>query len=159
MAKAKSVFVCAECGATALKWMGLCPSCGEAGTLSEQAAERGSKSSDIRQKVEGWRDRAMKSASLHDSPTTRKLFAEHLGALWDRSEPISEDVVKTAVQAAKQEWAEVVERHQASQQTTAKAKKKPLSPKPAARGGGKGAGRSKGVKATLDNFDDFVAGR
>ena len=41
MAKAKSVFVCSECGATALKWMGLCPSCGEAGTLSEQAAERG----------------------------------------------------------------------------------------------------------------------
>ena len=41
MAKAKSVFVCSECGATALKWMGMCPSCGEAGTLSEQAAERG----------------------------------------------------------------------------------------------------------------------
>ncbi|MDH4326384.1 MAG: DNA repair protein RadA [Betaproteobacteria bacterium] len=44
MAKAKSVFVCAECGATALKWMGMCPSCGEAGTLSEQAAERGARS-------------------------------------------------------------------------------------------------------------------
>jgi len=41
MAKAKSVFVCSECGATALKWMGLCPSCGEAGTMSEQPAERG----------------------------------------------------------------------------------------------------------------------
>jgi DNA repair protein RadA/Sms len=41
VAKAKSVFVCAECGATALKWMGMCPSCGEAGTLTEQAAERG----------------------------------------------------------------------------------------------------------------------
>ncbi|HEX5091938.1 MAG TPA: DNA repair protein RadA [Burkholderiales bacterium] len=43
MAKAKSVFVCSECGATALKWMGLCPSCGEAGTMSEQAAERGAR--------------------------------------------------------------------------------------------------------------------
>jgi DNA repair protein RadA/Sms len=43
VAKPKSVFVCAECGATALKWMGLCPSCGEAGTLSEQAAERGAR--------------------------------------------------------------------------------------------------------------------
>jgi DNA repair protein RadA/Sms len=43
MAKAKSVFVCSACGATALKWMGLCPSCGEAGTLSEQAAERGAR--------------------------------------------------------------------------------------------------------------------
>ena len=41
MAKAKSAYVCSECGATALKWMGMCPSCGEAGTLSEQAAERG----------------------------------------------------------------------------------------------------------------------
>jgi len=45
MAKAKSVFVCSECGATALKWMGLCPSCGEAGTMSEQAAERGARAS------------------------------------------------------------------------------------------------------------------
>jgi DNA repair protein RadA/Sms len=43
MAKAKSVFVCSECGANALKWMGLCPSCGEAGTMTEQAAERGSR--------------------------------------------------------------------------------------------------------------------
>ncbi|HET9735676.1 MAG TPA: DNA repair protein RadA [Burkholderiales bacterium] len=43
MAKAKSVFVCTQCGATALKWMGMCPSCGEAGTLSEQAAERGAR--------------------------------------------------------------------------------------------------------------------
>jgi DNA repair protein RadA/Sms len=41
MAKPKSVFVCTECGASALKWMGLCPSCGEAGTLSELAAARG----------------------------------------------------------------------------------------------------------------------
>jgi DNA repair protein RadA/Sms len=45
MAKAKSVFVCTQCGATALKWMGMCPSCGEAGTLSEQAAERGARAS------------------------------------------------------------------------------------------------------------------
>jgi DNA repair protein RadA/Sms len=43
MAKAKSAYVCAECGATALKWMGMCPSCGQAGTLSEQAAERGTR--------------------------------------------------------------------------------------------------------------------
>ena len=43
MAKPKSVFVCTQCGATALKWMGMCPSCGEAGTLSEQAAERGAR--------------------------------------------------------------------------------------------------------------------
>jgi DNA repair protein RadA/Sms len=45
MAKAKSAYVCSACGATALKWMGMCPSCGEAGTLSEQAAERGARAS------------------------------------------------------------------------------------------------------------------
>jgi DNA repair protein RadA/Sms len=45
VAKAKSAYVCSSCGATALKWMGLCPSCGEAGTLSEQAAERRVRSS------------------------------------------------------------------------------------------------------------------
>jgi DNA repair protein RadA/Sms len=45
VAKAKSAYVCSSCGATALKWMGMCPSCGEAGTLSEQAAERGVRSS------------------------------------------------------------------------------------------------------------------
>jgi DNA repair protein RadA/Sms len=45
VAKPKSVYVCAECGASALKWMGMCPSCGAAGTLSEQAAERGARAS------------------------------------------------------------------------------------------------------------------
>jgi DNA repair protein RadA/Sms len=43
MAKAKSAYVCSECGATALQWFGTCPSCGEAGTLSETYAERSSK--------------------------------------------------------------------------------------------------------------------
>ncbi len=40
MAKAKSVYVCSECGATALKWFGSCPSCGAAATLTETAAEK-----------------------------------------------------------------------------------------------------------------------
>ncbi len=38
--KAKTAYVCAECGASALQWFGTCPSCGAAGTLSEAAAER-----------------------------------------------------------------------------------------------------------------------
>jgi DNA repair protein RadA/Sms len=42
MARAKSVYVCSECGATALQWFGSCPSCGAAGTLSETVTERGS---------------------------------------------------------------------------------------------------------------------
>src|SRR5437870_8517677 len=43
MAKPKSVYACAECGATALQWFGTCPSCGAAGTLSERYAVRGAK--------------------------------------------------------------------------------------------------------------------
>src|SRR5580765_8441844 len=41
MAKAKTAYVCAECGANALQWFGSCPSCGAAGTLSETITERG----------------------------------------------------------------------------------------------------------------------
>ena len=41
MAKAKTAFVCAECGASALQWFGTCPSCAAVGTLSETAVEKG----------------------------------------------------------------------------------------------------------------------
>jgi DNA repair protein RadA/Sms len=41
MAKAKTAYVCSDCGASALQWFGSCPSCGAAGTLSETVAERG----------------------------------------------------------------------------------------------------------------------
>ena len=39
MAKARSVYVCTECGASALQWFGICPSCGAGNTLQETAAE------------------------------------------------------------------------------------------------------------------------
>jgi len=39
VAKARSVYVCTECGATALQWFGICPSCGAGNTLHETAAE------------------------------------------------------------------------------------------------------------------------
>ncbi len=42
MAKTKTAYVCAECGASALQWFGTCPSCGAAGTLSETIAEKAS---------------------------------------------------------------------------------------------------------------------
>ena len=42
MAKPKTAYVCAECGATALQWFGSCPSCGVAGTLSETVTEKSS---------------------------------------------------------------------------------------------------------------------
>jgi DNA repair protein RadA/Sms len=40
MAKAKTAYVCSECGASALQWFGSCPSCGAAGTLSETVVEK-----------------------------------------------------------------------------------------------------------------------
>src|SRR5262245_22975311 len=40
MAKAKSAYVCSDCGATALQWFGVCPSCGAANTLTETITER-----------------------------------------------------------------------------------------------------------------------
>jgi DNA repair protein RadA/Sms len=41
MAKPKTAYVCAECGASALQWFGSCPSCGSVGTLTETAVEKG----------------------------------------------------------------------------------------------------------------------
>jgi len=41
--KAKTAYVCSECGASALQWFGSCPSCGAAGSLTETIAERGSR--------------------------------------------------------------------------------------------------------------------
>jgi DNA repair protein RadA/Sms len=41
--KAKSAYVCSDCGATALQWFGACPSCGAAGTLTETVTERPSR--------------------------------------------------------------------------------------------------------------------
>ena len=38
MAKARTVFVCGECGWETAKWMGKCPNCGSWNTLSEQEA-------------------------------------------------------------------------------------------------------------------------
>ncbi len=40
MPKAKSVWVCGECGASSRQWFGACPSCGAAGALAETIAER-----------------------------------------------------------------------------------------------------------------------
>ncbi len=41
MKRAKSAYICSDCGASALQWFGACPSCGAAGTLTETIAERG----------------------------------------------------------------------------------------------------------------------
>jgi DNA repair protein RadA/Sms len=41
MAKDKSIFTCTECGGTAPRWLGKCPSCGAWNTLVESVAESG----------------------------------------------------------------------------------------------------------------------
>ncbi len=41
MAKAKSVFVCQNCGAQSAKWVGKCPSCGEWNTYVEELIDKG----------------------------------------------------------------------------------------------------------------------
>jgi DNA repair protein RadA/Sms len=41
MAKAKTVYSCAECGGQTLKWQGQCPHCGAWNSLTETIAERG----------------------------------------------------------------------------------------------------------------------
>ena len=38
MAKSKTVWYCKSCGAESLKWMGMCPSCGEWNTMVEAPA-------------------------------------------------------------------------------------------------------------------------
>ena len=40
MPRAKTVYRCAECGATAPQWTGWCPACEASGTLSEEPADR-----------------------------------------------------------------------------------------------------------------------
>jgi DNA repair protein RadA/Sms len=61
LAKTKSAYVCADCGATALQWFGACPSCGAAGTLIETMSERGG--------VKRLSGAAPGAVSLHDVET------------------------------------------------------------------------------------------
>ena len=39
MAKLKTRYVCSNCGATHLKWMGKCPACDEWDTLEEEVVD------------------------------------------------------------------------------------------------------------------------
>jgi len=47
VAKAKSAYVCSDCGASALQWFGSCPSCGAAGTLVETVPERSARNAGV----------------------------------------------------------------------------------------------------------------
>ncbi len=74
MAKAKTAYVCSECGATALQWFGACPSCGAAGTLSETITERNAS--------RGTRGVTVPSVSLADvQPRDQERMATGIGEL------------------------------------------------------------------------------
>lgn len=47
MAKAKTIFLCQNCGAQSVKWIGRCPSCGEWNTFVEEIIEREPRTSRI----------------------------------------------------------------------------------------------------------------
>lgn len=47
MAKAKTIFLCQNCGAQSVRWIGRCPSCGEWNTYVEEVIERGPRSNRI----------------------------------------------------------------------------------------------------------------
>ena len=81
MAKAKTAYVCAECGASALQWFGTCPSCGAAGTLTETAVEKGAASH--RYAAEGAKAIALESvnaAELERIPSGLPELDRALGA-------------------------------------------------------------------------------
>jgi len=74
MAKAKTAYVCSECGATALQWFGACPSCGAAGTLSETMTERNAS--------RGTRGVSVPSVSLAEvQPRDQERIATGMGEL------------------------------------------------------------------------------
>ncbi len=53
MAKAKTVYICTECGASEPKWQGQCPSCLAWNTLVESIAENNAATNRYANKFEG----------------------------------------------------------------------------------------------------------
>ena len=51
MAKAKTVFVCSECGNESPKWLGKCPACNSWNTFYEQKIEKYTETNKIVKKI------------------------------------------------------------------------------------------------------------
>ena len=51
MAKAKSVFVCSDCGYESPKWLGKCPACNSWNTFYEQKIEKYTEENKIEKKI------------------------------------------------------------------------------------------------------------
>jgi DNA repair protein RadA/Sms len=63
MSKEKSIYVCTDCGAESLKWIGKCPACGAWNTYKEEIIRKESKSQRI---IEGLERRDVKPLLLKD---------------------------------------------------------------------------------------------
>src|SRR5690554_549413 len=97
MAKAKSAFVCTECGAEYRKWQGQCTSCQEWNTLSEvrlAAARPGAKSAGAGSGRSGYAGALTRevvdlaNVDLSEVPRLSSTFGEFdrvLGAGWSRA--------------------------------------------------------------------------
>ena len=51
MAKAKTIFVCSECGNESPKWLGKCPACNSWNTFYEQKIEKYTEENKIEKKI------------------------------------------------------------------------------------------------------------
>jgi DNA repair protein RadA/Sms len=78
VAKAKTAYVCAQCGASALQWFGTCPSCAAVGTLTETAVE---KSSGHRYAAEATKSVALEAVEASDLERIPSGLAEFDRAL------------------------------------------------------------------------------
>lgn len=76
MAKAKSVFVCSECGYEAPKWMGKCPSCGSWNTFYEEKLEATSSSGNVVKLRESEKPRKLNSVEGRDEIRTKTGYEE-----------------------------------------------------------------------------------
>lgn len=76
MAKAKSVFVCGECGYEAPKWMGRCPSCGSWNTFYEEKLEATSSSGNVVKLRESEKPRKLNSVEGRDEIRTKTGYEE-----------------------------------------------------------------------------------
>lgn len=59
MAKAKSLYICSECGYESAKWFGKCPGCGEWNTMNEQIVSASAGNSKIRKGVGSYSAKVM----------------------------------------------------------------------------------------------------
>ena len=76
MAKAKSVFVCSECGYESPKWMGKCPSCGSWNTFYEEKLQATSSTGNVVKLKESEKPRRLNSVEGRDEIRSKTGYEE-----------------------------------------------------------------------------------